>query len=80
VVAVPRRAVLGSLGRLFVFVENDDGLYEKREVATGIRSGNLVEILEGVLPGEKVVTIGNYQLQYLGAESSGGGDEHGHSH
>jgi multidrug efflux pump subunit AcrA (membrane-fusion protein) len=80
VVALPRRAVLGSLGRLFVFVENDDGLYEKREVATGIRSGNLVEILEGVLPGEKVVTIGNYQLQYLGAESSGGGDEHGHSH
>lgn len=80
VVAVPRRAVLGSLGKLFVFVENEDGAFEKRDVVTGIRSGNLLEILEGVLPDEKVVTVGNYQLQYLGAESSGGGDEHGHSH
>jgi multidrug efflux pump subunit AcrA (membrane-fusion protein) len=65
---------------LFVFVENEDGLFEKREVVAGIRSGNLVEILEGVLPDEKVVTVGNYQLQYLGAESTGGEDEHGHSH
>ena len=75
----PRRAVLGSLGKLFVFVENDEGQFEKREVVTGIRAGNLVEIVEGVLPDEKVVTVGNYQLQYLGAESAGG-DDHGHSH
>jgi multidrug efflux pump subunit AcrA (membrane-fusion protein) len=80
VVAVPRRAILGSLGKLFVFVENEDGLFEKREVVAGIRSGNLVEILEGVLPDEKVVTVGNYQLQYLGAESADGENEHGHSH
>lgn len=80
VVAVPRRAILGSLGKLFVYVENDEGQFEKREVVTGIRSGNLVEILEGVLPDEKVVTVGNYQLQYLGAESASGGEEHGHSH
>ncbi|MFZ9919730.1 MAG: efflux RND transporter periplasmic adaptor subunit [Terrimicrobiaceae bacterium] len=81
VIAVPRRSVLGSLGRFFVFVENEDGLFEKREVTTGIRSGDLVEILEGVLPDEKVVTVGNYQLQYLGAASAGGGDhDHGHSH
>lgn len=81
VIAVPRRAVLGSLGKFFVFVENEDGLFEKREVATGIRSGDLVEIIEGVLPDEKVVTVGNYQLQYLGAAPTGGEeDDHGHSH
>lgn len=79
-IAIPRRAVLGSLGKLFVFVETDDGDFEKREVVTGMRSGDLVEILEGVLPEEKVVTVGNYQLQYLGAESAGGEDEHGHNH
>lgn len=82
VVAVPRRAVLGSLGNLFVFVENEDGIFERREVVTGLRSGNLVEVIEGVLPGDKVVTVGNYQLQFVtpegdAAESSGG---HGHSH
>ena len=78
-VAVPRRAILGSLGKLFAFVENEDGHFERREVATGIRSGHMVEILEGVLPEEKVVTVGNYQLQYLGVESAGA-DGHGHSH
>jgi multidrug efflux pump subunit AcrA (membrane-fusion protein) len=79
-IAIPRRAILGSLGKLFVFVENDEGAFEKREIVTGIRSGNLVEVLEGVLPDENVVTVGNYQLQYLGAASPAGGDEHGHSH
>jgi multidrug efflux pump subunit AcrA (membrane-fusion protein) len=79
VVAIPRRAVLGALGRQFVFVENDDAHFEKRDVVTGLRSGDFVEIVEGVLPGEKVVTVGNYQLQYLGAEASSE-DDHGHSH
>ena len=67
-VAVPRRAVLGSLGKLFVFVESDDAHFERREVITGIRSGDWVEIVEGLLPGEKVVTVGNYQLQYVGGK------------
>lgn len=79
-IAVPRRAILGSLGNLFVFVETEDGAFEKREVVTGIRSGNLVEVIEGVLPDEPVVTVGNYQLQYLGAESPETDDHHGHSH
>ena len=29
-----------------------------------MKGGDLVEIVEGVLPGEKVVTQGNYQLQF----------------
>jgi hypothetical protein len=33
-------------------------------VVLGIRSGDQVEILEGVLPGEMVVTQGHYQLQF----------------
>lgn len=63
-VAVPRRAVLGSLGKLFVFVENDDHTFEKREVVVGVHSQDWVEIIEGILPGERVVTVGNYQLQW----------------
>ncbi|MFY8268949.1 MAG: hypothetical protein ACOVLK_06065 [Terrimicrobiaceae bacterium] len=50
---------------------------------TGIRSGDLVEIIEGVLPGEKVVVVGNYQLQYVtsGAGSAADTEAHaGHSH
>lgn len=82
VVAIPRKAVLGSEGGRFVFIETEPGTYERRDVVTGIQSGGLVEIIEGVLPGEKVVTVGNYQLQYAmpAGEAAGGGDDHGHSH
>jgi membrane fusion protein, heavy metal efflux system len=79
VVAVPRRAVLGSLGKLFVFVENEPGTYERREVVTGMKSGDQIEIVEGVLPGDRVVTVGNYQLQYV-LPQEGGAIEAGHGH
>ena len=67
VTAVPRSAVLGDMGNLFVFVETGDkGLtYERHPVVTGIADDRFVEIVEGVLPGDKVVTQGNYQLQYV---------------
>ena len=65
VVAVPQRCVLGDLGNLFVFVQTDQpDTFERRNVVVGMKAGDLVEIVEGVLPGEKVVTQGNYQLQF----------------
>ncbi len=63
VLAVPEKAVLGDLGNLFVFVR-EGNTFEKRAVRLGIKSGGQVEILEGVFPGEQIVTRGNYQLQY----------------
>ncbi len=84
VVAIPRRAVLGSMGERFVFVEREDGHFERRAIAEGIRDGNWVEVIEGLLPGERVVTVGNYQLQFVAPEGSSAGasalDEHGHAH
>jgi len=63
VLAVPERAILGDLGNLFVFVR-EGNVFEKRAIRSGIRSGGQVEIIEGVFPGEQVVTRGNYQLQF----------------
>ena len=79
VVAVPRRAILGSLGERFVFVENDDGLFERRDVVTGLRHGDWVEVVEGLLPGERIVTQGNYQLQFITPGGTAAAD-HGHAH
>lgn len=82
-VAVPRRAVLGSLGNLFVFVESEEGVFEKRKVVVGVRDQDWIEIIEGILPGERVVTVGNYQLQYVTPAENrvGESDDHaGHSH
>ena len=67
VVAVPHSALLGDAGNLFAFVQADDkGLsYERRLVVVGMKDDRFVEIIEGVFPGDKVVTLGNYQLQYV---------------
>ena len=64
-VAVPQRAVLGDLGNLFVFVQEDEPhTFARRNVVVGMKAGDQIEIVEGILPGEKVVTQGNYQLQF----------------
>jgi multidrug efflux pump subunit AcrA (membrane-fusion protein) len=67
VVAIPHSAVLGENGNFFAFVQTDqEGLtYERRAVVTGIKNDQYVEISEGLFPSEKVVTLGNYQLQYV---------------
>ena len=82
-VVVPRSAVLGEAGDLFVYrqIMTAPFSYERTPVVVGLRDDRTIEIIEGVLPGDRVVTRGNYQLQYVG----GGGaqkieDDHGHSH
>ncbi|MEO8352899.1 MAG: efflux RND transporter periplasmic adaptor subunit, partial [Chthoniobacteraceae bacterium] len=67
VTAIPHSAVLGEAGNLFAFVQaDDDGLiYERRAIVTGIKDDQYVEVIEGIFPSDKVVTLGNYQLQYV---------------
>jgi membrane fusion protein, heavy metal efflux system len=82
-VVVPRSAVLGEAGDLFVYrqIMTTPFAYERTPVVVGLRDDRYIEIVEGVLPGDRVVTRGNYQLQYVG---EGGAkkieDDHGHSH
>jgi multidrug efflux pump subunit AcrA (membrane-fusion protein) len=81
VVAVPRRAVLGRLGAKFVYVQTEPLHFERHEVVTGLVSGDRVEIVEGVLPGDIVVTNGHYQLQYTtSGEAAAGEAGHDHAH
>lgn len=65
--AVPRSAVLGDFGALFVFRERSDDptRFERVAVVTGASDTEWVEIIEGALPGDRVVTSGNYSLQFL---------------
>ena len=76
VLAVPKRAVLGELGSHFVYVIKDKYV-EKRDVTIGVKTGHHIEIKSGLFPNERVVTNGNYQLQYI---SVGGIHEHDHGH
>jgi Cu(I)/Ag(I) efflux system membrane fusion protein len=58
VTAVPRTAVL-STGEPLVYVEVHNGVYEQRKVKLGRRGDDYIEVIEGVKPGERVVTTGN---------------------
>jgi hypothetical protein len=72
-IAVPREAILGDFGALFVFVERDGEptLFERRAVVIGLSDDRFVEIIEGILPAERVVTEGNYSLQFLAPVETG---------
>jgi len=54
-VTVPLDALVDSGARARVYVERGVGIFEPREVETGWRFGERVEILKGVQPGERVV-------------------------
>ena len=62
-VVVPTCAVIDDdRDRRLVFVAAEDG-YQPRTVLTGHEEDGLVEIIDGVAPGEQVVIRGAYQLK-----------------
>lgn len=61
-VSVPTDALMDSGARKVVYVSLGDGYFEPRDVRTGWRTSERIEILEGLLPGEMVVVSGNFLL------------------
>jgi Cu(I)/Ag(I) efflux system membrane fusion protein len=59
VVAAPRTAVLAPGAQPLVYVAKEGGAYERREVKLGRVGDDFWEVLEGLVPGETVVTTGN---------------------
>ncbi|MFQ5671197.1 MAG: efflux RND transporter periplasmic adaptor subunit [Acidobacteriota bacterium] len=62
-VLIPDAAVLRSGERDLVFIDQGGGHFEPREVKIGERGdGDVVQVLDGVLPGEAVVTQAQFML------------------
>ena len=61
-VTVPADAVVDSGVRKTVYVARGDGYFEARRVETGWRVGDRVQIIKGLMPGERVVVSGNFLL------------------
>jgi Cu(I)/Ag(I) efflux system membrane fusion protein len=59
-VVVPEEAVIDGGRERHAFVALARGRLEPRRVVIGGRAGGLVEVLEGVREGERVVTTGNF--------------------
>ena len=61
-ISVPVGAVVDSGLHQTVFVAKGDGVFEAREVETGWRSRERIEIVRGLSQGEEVVVSGNFLL------------------
>jgi len=57
---VPSTAVLDSGRRQVVFVDGGDGRLMPRQVKVGDRFDDTLEIVDGLQPGERIVTSGNF--------------------
>lgn len=59
---VPAEAVLDSGLRKTVFVDLGNGFFEPRQVETGWRAGDRIEITKGLMLGERIVVSGNFLI------------------
>jgi cobalt-zinc-cadmium efflux system membrane fusion protein len=62
-VVVPEAAIQEMDGKPCVFVAQEGGRFEKREVALGASSEGLVEVRSGVAAGERIATQGSFLLK-----------------
>lgn len=61
-ILVPREAVIDTGTRQIAFVAMPEGRFQPRKVRMGQRGEELVQILEGLAPGESVVTSGQFLM------------------
>jgi len=61
-VLVPAEAIVERYGKNCVYVVNN-GIAVEKEIGTGRTSGNLIQIVDGVRPGDQVLTVGQFNVQ-----------------
>jgi Cu(I)/Ag(I) efflux system membrane fusion protein len=61
-VTVPVDALVDSGTKSRVYVETGEGIFEPREVETGWRSEERIQILQGLRPGERVVAAATFLI------------------
>ena len=76
-VAVPETAVYEDDGLEVVFVQTGGESFEKRAVVAGPGYAGWVSIIEGLRPGDRVVTLGGYHVKLASTSAEIG---HGHAH
>lgn len=87
VLAIPREAVQGDPARRVVFVKDFEipNAFIRLPVVLGEQNERFVEVVEGLFPGDEVVTRGSYGLSFAGGGSGLSLKEaldaaHGHAH
>lgn len=58
--SVPNEAIIETDGRRIVYVQQSQGRYVSREIQAGVQGERYTEVLNGLKPGEQVVTFGSF--------------------
>jgi cobalt-zinc-cadmium efflux system membrane fusion protein len=75
---IPAAAVVDDAGRPIVFVQTGGEAFERRAVTLGARTGDVIQVIDGVKEGERVVTKGAYLVRLASLSTSV--PAHGHVH
>jgi cobalt-zinc-cadmium efflux system membrane fusion protein len=75
---IPESAIIDDGGRPVVFVQKGGETFLRRPVKLGVRNGGMVQVLEGVTAGDRVVTKGAYLIRL--STMSNSVPAHGHIH
>lgn len=75
---IPVSALVEEQGIFYVYVQTEGESFQKRELKLGANDGKKVQVLSGVVEGERVVTKGGYQIKL--SQASGTLPAHGHEH
>ena len=77
-ITIPLSAVLEQEGRSYCYVQTAGETMDKRTITLGVNDGLRVQVINGLAPGERVVTIGAIDVKL--ATAGGALPEHGHEH
>lgn len=75
---VPNASLMEESGKLYVFIADDDGDFEKRYVSTGYTDGEFTQITSGLSENEEIVTEGAYLVRL--SLNTAATPEHSHNH
>lgn len=75
-VLIPATAVQDENGTQAVYVQTGGTSFERRIVRTGARDGTRIAILDGIEPGQRVVSQGAYLIRLSTAKAAAGGHAH----
>ena len=71
-IAVPRDAIIHEGERARVWVARDhDTAIELRQIKVGLTNGTMVEVLDGLAPGDRVITRGSLFIDRVAAAATG---------
>ncbi|MEE9169299.1 MAG: efflux RND transporter periplasmic adaptor subunit [bacterium] len=77
--AIPNSAIFDDSGTPIAYVHVEGESFARRALTTGITDNGYTQILDGVSEGERVTTVGGYQVR-LASLSTSVPSGHGHEH